>query len=198
MPTPKDLLDKEVQISLAEGDSEEIAARRLFLFRTSPILQSHASECFRIIDEVSTHFRIPFRAVSISGSAQMGYSYVKARDFEPGESDLDLAIVDSGLFLQYCEIVYTTTRAYTDLTKFPVKDGVSTVGRFRKYLCRGYFRPDLMPYGEEKQEWFGFFNRLSQDYLALFKNINGGVFLSQKFFEGKQVPTMRQLREENK
>jgi hypothetical protein len=194
----KMLLDGEIRDALAEGDTEEIVARRLFSFNSSPVLENHRAIAFRIVNAVSQYFGVPFRAVFISGSAQTGYSYFKGRDFVPGDSDLDLAIVDSRLFQRYCEIVYAETRRYKDLTNFPVKEGVSRVEDFRQYLCIGYFRPDLMPYGRAKQEWFGFFNRLSKDYSDLFRNINCGIFLSQQFFEGKQVPLIRVYRRENK
>lgn len=194
----KILLDGEIRDALAEGNSEEDVTRRLFSFNSSLVLKDHRAAAFRIIDTVSKYFVVPFRAVFISGSAQTGYSYFKGRDFVRGDSDLDLAIVDAGLFQRYCEIVYAETRRYQDLTKFPVKDGVSKVSDFREYLCIGYFRPDLMPYGRAKQEWFGFFNRLSKDYSDLFRNINCGIFLSEQFFEGKQVPLIRVFRRENR
>jgi hypothetical protein len=196
MSTRKIALDKEIRGFIAEGDSDAEAARRLYLFNCSVVLEEHPKVGFRILNAISSHFKIPFRAICISGSSQVGYSYTKGKDFVPGDSDLDIAIVDSGLFQRYCEIVYSLTRGYTDLTKFPVKEGVSTAPEFKRYLCRGFFRPDLMPYGKPKQEWRTFFNDLSKDFLSLFKNINAGIFMSQTFFEGKQISTIRKYRRE--
>ena len=104
--------------------------------------------------------------------------------------------MDSVLFRRYAEIVYSQTRGYTDLTQFPVKEGQSSARDFQLYLCRGYFRPDLMPYGIVKQEWFTFFSDLSKSFSTLFKNINAGIFMSQVFFEGKQISTIRRYRRE--
>ena len=42
-------------------------------------------------------------------SAHTGYSYFKERDFVPGESDLDVAIISPSLFQDYSEQVYSMT-----------------------------------------------------------------------------------------
>jgi hypothetical protein len=198
MSEHKKWLDDQVRISLAAKDSEKVAARRLFLFNSSIVLASHGAAAFQIIDAVSRHFKVPFRSIAISGSSQTGYSYAKNRDFVAGESDLDLAIIDSRVFQAHSELVYYLTNAYRDLTRFPVENGVSKADEFRDYLIKGYFRPDLMPYCETKLNWVKFFNELSSRYLNLFKNINCGVFLSEGFFEGKQKVTIDRMRREIK
>ncbi len=52
-----------------------------------------------------------------------------------------------------------------------------------------------MPYCPEKEDWFSFFNKLSQNYRCLFKSINAGIYQSQCFFEIKQSDLIEKYRE---
>lgn len=198
MPEYKDQLDQEIRASLNRGDSDGITVRRLFCYGSAAVLLKHKEAGFDIINAVSQRFGVPFRCIYITGSVQTGYSYFKARDFIPAESDIDLAIVDTILFRRYCEIVFEETKGYTDLTKFPTKAGTNSANSFRNYIAKGYLRPDLMPNCIAKQEWFRFFNELSGRYAALFNDINCGIYFSEVFFEGKQVPLIKKFQEANK
>jgi hypothetical protein len=82
----------------------------------------------------------------------------------------------------YSELAYWITNRYKDLVKFS-RSGVNTAAQFRDYLSSGYLRPDLMPDSGKKEEWFQFFNRLSNKHTDLFDNINAGIFLSEGFLE---------------
>ncbi|MBS1131975.1 MAG: hypothetical protein H6R16_2977 [Proteobacteria bacterium] len=188
-------LDKILADAVGRKELPTKTIRKLFSYRFSPILLRDTDAGFDIIDRISTHFSIPFRSVHICGSAQTGYSYFKNKEFSEQGSDLDIAIVEPRLFQRYCEISFEATLGYTDLTKFLTRDGVNTANEFRDYLVRGYFRPDLMPSCGSKQQWFSFFNRLSNDYPNHFKSINGGLYLSEVFFERKQLPLIQKYKE---
>jgi len=43
-----------------------------------------------------------------------------------------------------------------------------------------------MPNCDVKKQWLDFFNSLSNNYFKLFKNINGGIYSSEYYFEFKQ------------
>ena len=90
-------------------------------------LQTNRIRGFRILNEICERFKLPFSSVKVVGSAHTGYSYFKERDFVPGESDLDVAIISPSLFQDYSEQVYWMTHRYSDLTKFSRDRGVSPV-----------------------------------------------------------------------
>jgi hypothetical protein len=90
------------------------------------------------------------------------------------------------------------TRRYTDLTGFVRKDGISDDRQFRSNLSMGLFRPDLMPSSQQKDDWFKFFNQLSTRHGDLFKSINGGVYLSEGFFEMKNSSVVDETRKAGK
>jgi len=181
----KDALDANLASCLNSGYSPPLAARKVFGFTSSPVLQDAAisKPAFEILNAVADRFAIPFRAVMVVGSGHTGYSYFKKRDFTLKISDLDLAIVDTRTFCRYSELAFNATHGYSDLTSF--KDSVQAES-FKAYLTRGIFRPDKMPNCAARRDWFTYFGRLTMTHSELFSSINCGIYQSDVFFEAKQ------------
>jgi hypothetical protein len=142
---------------------------------------------FDILHLVSEHFDIGINNVLIAGSAQTGESFHKQKAFDCKESDLDIALVDPGLYERCIKAAYEATRDYSDLSGFERKEGISTQNEFLENLARGFFRPDLMPNCKYKSSWFNFFQDISKTYQSNFKSINAGVYSSLYFFQKKQA-----------
>jgi hypothetical protein len=187
----KDLLDAKIAGMLATDSIPRVVARRLYLYDFATIFAANPERGFAIVSAISDKWQVPFTSVKFTGSAQTGYTYYKGRDFLVGDSDLDVAIIDPNLFRQWSEKVYWLTQAYTDLSNFPRIEGNSVAQDFRYQLSSGYFRPDFMPTSAAKSEWISFFNRLSNGYTDLFKNINAGVYMSEAFFEIKNSSVVK-------
>jgi len=185
MTAQHDKLNEKISAMLASSTAHRVIARRLFLYDFTSVFTDQQDRGFSILNTVCEYFRLPFSAVKVAGSAQTGHSYFSDRDFSPGVSDLDLAIISPTLFQHYCQEIYWATHSYSDLSKFPRKEGVSVAQEFRNYLSAGFFRPDLMPDLQLKTDWFSFFNRLSNKHTDLFHDINAGIYLSEVFFEIK-------------
>lgn len=145
---------------------------------------------FEIKDKISNFFKVPIYSIHFCGSAKTGRSLFKHTDFNPIKSDLDVAIISSELFVEYFEISFNATKGFKDLTPFNRIKGRSMEPGFKQYLNIGYFRPDLMPNCGEKTAWNDFFNEISNTYSKYFSNINAGIFLSQLFFEYKQIAAL--------
>lgn len=191
-------LDAKIEAMLLQGTSSRIIARRLIFYDATTIFSTHQERGFRILNEISEHFHVPFSDVRVVGSAQFGYSYFSGRDFTPKVSDLDLAIISPELFRKYVELCYSITDRYTNQVKFHRKDGVSTANEFRTNLSAGYFRPDLMPNSKQKDNWFAFFSELTNRYIDLFDNINAGIFLSDGLLEMRNTNLMVEYRKGSK
>jgi hypothetical protein len=194
MTEAKKKLDAKIQTMLSLSPPLRFVARRLFLYDSALVFANDQERGFSILNAVCEHFKVPFSSVRIVGSAQTTYTYYKERDFVPGTSDLDVAIVNSPLFQYYSQEIYWLTRGYSDLTQFPRPNGISTARGFRDYLSEGYFRPDLMPNCAMKTNWFGFFNRLTNNHAGLFSSINAGIYLSEGFFEMKNSSIVEEYR----
>ncbi len=188
MTKHKDELDAEIKRARENGDSDELIVKRLFYFRRSPISIIHDDAIFKIFSSVAKKFDVPFKSIYVSGSAQTGHSLYKNTDFTERDSDLDLAIVDSGLFTRYMEASFSVTDGYRDLTKFRRTAKINDAfGFFQKNLAQGWFRPDLMPDCELRRDWFKYFSGLTQAHFESFKDVNCGIYLSPVFFEKSLV-----------
>jgi hypothetical protein len=195
---PKTVLDATISNMLTASATSRNIARRLFLYDHAHVFSTSPDRAFEILNDVCGHFSLPFSAVRFVGSAQLGYSYFKSRDFQIKQSDLDVGIISSVMFQKYSEYVYSLTSGYTDQSKFPLKEGVSTVRAFRDSLSMGFFRPDLMPHSPQRELWFKYFNTLSNKHVDLFKNINAGLYLSECFFEMKNSSVVNEYKKGKK
>lgn len=186
MPFKSDIHNEGIKSGLKYGQSVLDISRKIYLGYPTAVFIDNEDTEFEIRNAVANHFKISFTSVQIAGSAKTGYSYHQQQDFVPGESDLDLAIIDQSLFFYFTQEVYKFTKGYSDLSKFPRKEGKSTFPRYKECLAFGFFRPDLMPTFPLKNEWFDFFRKLSVGYVKMFKNINSAIYATTFYFEAKQ------------
>ncbi|MDR6803136.1 hypothetical protein J2Y45_000406 [Dyadobacter sp. BE34] len=167
-------------------------ARKIFITHPTSAFIENEEKQFDILDEVSQFFKIPITHVHVVGSSKIGQSLHKKTKFTLGKSDLDIALVDSNLFIYYSEMIYTITRGFNDLSNFSLnKNGVSNFEEYSQYLLKGIFRPDLMPSCKGRADWLSFFGKLSRKHSALFGGINASIYLSQHYFEVKQISTIK-------
>lgn len=163
-------------------DHGEIA-RKIFLTHPTYALVGHEEEGFEILNSVSIFLDVPITSVQVVGSAKIGESFHKNTIFSNKTSDLDIAVIDPGLFRKYSEHVFTLSKGFTDETQF---SSSAIVDEYLRYLSKGIFRPDLMPSGRWRADLNRFFGQLSLKYEKLFKSINASIYFSQVYFESKQ------------
>lgn len=166
-------------------------ARKIFLTYPTKAFAGDEERQYNILNEVSEYFNVPITSIHVVGSAKLGYSLYKKKDFSAKDSDLDLSIIDAQLFAKYVGIGLHLSKGYTDGSIFPIRNGQSTQVEYLQNLTKGIFRPDLMPNGKERAEWSNFFGRLSSKHLEVFKSISASVYLSQTCFENKQRSTIK-------
>lgn len=175
-----------INAGAAAGQNYVDIARKIFLVYPTKVFVGNEEQQYVITNEIARQFDVPITSIQVAGSGKTGRSFFQQRDFVPGESDLDIAIIDARLFSKYMEIVYAETRGYTVKTGFRIRNGISTFDEYLAYLTKGIFRPDLMPAGKEKASITNFFGLLSRSHTDLFKDINAAIYLSELFFESKQ------------
>lgn len=143
-----------------------------------------------IADAIATNFVVEYTSIVVVGSARLGFSIKPSRRYGPfgEESDVDVAIVSSDLFERVWREAYLYDRsgAY-----WPDKSS------FRKYLARGWIRPDLLP-SEETFEfskgWWPFFNDLAVKGCPY--KIAGGIYHSHFFLRAYQRAAVEQCKVE--
>ncbi len=148
------------------GITDELAD--LLYAKTAAVWGVNASEC------------------KIVGSARLGFSPIEKKDGRTGEvklagrsfsegSDIDVAIISSSLF----------DEVWRDLFRFaPHYVQWHQVDDFRKYLYRGWLRPDKMPYNfSGRIKWFDLCNEVSAEVLDSLLKVTVALYKSPAFFE---------------
>jgi hypothetical protein len=180
-----------IKSGLLKKEPHNLIARKIFLSYETEVFKSDPDAEFYIKNNISLKFEIPFSSIQVAGSSKTGFSFFKDKKFEPGISDLDIAIISLPLFNKFVEKTHHLTQGYTDLTKFPIIKNISTEHQFRRGLSNGFVNPYYMVNSLFKSNWIDFFNSLSNNYYHMFKNINGGIYASEYFFEYKQEECIR-------
>ena len=78
-------------------------ARKVFLTYPTKAFVGNEERQYEILNSVAEYFRVPITSIQVAGSAKLGQSVHKKTAFIPGQSDLDLAIIDSHLFAWYLQ-----------------------------------------------------------------------------------------------
>lgn len=165
---------------IAEKTPPNEIIRKVYLTYPTSAFEGLEDVQYEILNAIASHFSVPIRAVHICGSAKLGSSIQKGRKFEPANSDLDVAIIDSALFQKMTELVHKQTNGFFDSSQF------KNAAEYKKYVLKGIFRPDLMPSSVDRADWVKFFAALSAKHMKLFKSISAAVYLSDYYFERKQ------------
>lgn len=176
-----------IEKGLTENKAHTEIVRKVFLTYPTMALIGDEERQFVILNEISNFFNIPISHIHVAGSAKTGHSFHQNRPFTTKVSDLDIAIIDTNLFLHYSEVVLKATKGFKNRTGF----AVGNYNKYIDYISRGIFRPDLMPNGLPRAEWFSFFGQLSKRNNDLFGAINAGLYMSQLYFEYKQTSIIK-------
>lgn len=184
-----------IKNGIEKNETSKVIARKLFLSYSTEVFKENEDKEFYIKDTIARKFEVPFSSIEIAGSSKTGLSFFKDKKFEPGKSDLDIAIISLPLFNKFSEVAHQHSQGYSNLTVFPFYKGMNTVKQFRKGISnKGFVNPFFMPNCELKSKWLDFFNALSNNYFDLFKKINGGIYASEYFFECKQEVCINQYK----
>lgn len=147
-------------------------------------------------ERVSRRFSVPVESVYIVGSAKFGFSlhdkYMDTASPRPAyspfsdESDIDIAIVDAGLFddiWKMCFEFWERTFFGYSLARWDKAED------FRDYVFRGWMRPDMLPAAPTvtwSRLWFQFFQRLMSERAAGDNRITAALYREMYFFRKYQ------------
>lgn len=188
----KNLLDKQIEIfkeDLKRYSTHELVQKKL-IFGGSIILDD--DKYFSLRQKISKKFKVHPNEVLIVGSSKLGFSiapnkrYVHFGDI----SDIDVVIVSDELFSNVWSSVYS---AWKDKIFWETEDD------FKKYLFRGWIRPDKLPPSNKftfSKEWWEFFREItvSGDFGPY--KISGALYKSWEFLESYQQFAVQYCKDE--
>jgi hypothetical protein len=171
---------------LKQGDVVN-QVRRAYFDRPSFALSDKHDVEFEIKKRVANRYSIPFRSVVFAGSAQLGFSPQQDTLFRPGQSDLDIACIDSGLYQKVWQVM-TRTRALKDLSGFLNKEHSDRMADH--LLRRGMILLDFMPNCPERNEELTFFDQLGREHRRLFNRVSLALYMNEWAFCWKQASAL--------
>ena len=151
---------------------------------------------FDIKKKISEKYDIPVTNIYLVGSGQLGFSLNPANNFsnfrfndeqDKKASDLDFAIISSKLFNEIWDSICDFR-----LSDFPYEDKQGQEFRqFKKYLFRGWIRPDKFPFDFAlKKEWFQFFESLNP---IAERKVTCGLFRNETSFIKQYTRSLNEL-----
>lgn len=168
--------------------SKRQIARQLYFLSPSFAFNQNLDLQLGLYEKICDFLQLPLSAIRLVGSGHTGFSLVKNTTFDKDNSDLDIAIVDSQLYLKLFEIAFEITDGWKDVSKFSgsAKKQKTTKDDFLRYLRKGVIRPDMMPSSPHKAEWDNFFGKLGDEYSDFCNGISAGVYAKEIFMAAKQ------------
>jgi hypothetical protein len=136
----------------------------------------------------------PFSMIKICGSAYWGKSFNTELEFRPGESDLDVALIDSSLFVRALSEVRSLTWNFSNLTYFPSATP-SAPTLFQDYAYKkGIIRLDIMPRTKTKQSLDAIAQKASRQFKDHFSKVTLAIYDSEESFTVKQIPSTKKFK----
>jgi hypothetical protein len=188
----KELLDIEVdafKADLRAYSTSELIQKKL-IFGDCQMLDKERYFLLRLA--IAKQFKVHPNEVLVVGSAKLGFSIAPRKKYRHfgDKSDIDVVIVSNALFSDVWAAVYSfwKDKAIWD-----------TEADFKKYLFRGWIRPDKLPPSTKftfSKEWWEFFREIttSGDYGPY--KISGALYKSWDFLESYQHFAVQYCKDE--
>lgn len=188
----KETLDDEVESfkkDLRKYSVSELVQKKL-IFGDCRILNSE--KYFQLRLAIAKRFDVHPNEVLVVGSAKLGFSIAPKKKFRHfgDTSDIDVVIVSDRLFSTVWASVYSFW-----------KDKVlwETEADFKKYLFRGWIRPDKLPPSTKfhlSKDWWEFFREVTASGQFGPYKISGALYKSWEFLESYQHFAVQYCKDE--
>ncbi|MBE7075063.1 MAG: hypothetical protein E7376_03715 [Clostridiales bacterium] len=181
------LLNSDLFKEIQNGKNSEYIIEKYVLHNIPFYFKDNMDLYFDIKKKISEKYNVPITNIYLVGSGQFGFSLNPDKNYsnfrkEDGDeknikaSDLDFAIISTKLFDEIwdnvCDFrVNNIACSYKEKQEFSM---------FRKYLFKGWIRPDAFPFQfSKKKEWFEFFNSLNN---LVNRQVSCGIFRNESSF----------------
>lgn len=177
----------EKLIQLDSEDELNDFCRKLVLHGTPFVFNGREHDYYEFRKKIANNFDVSFHEVYITGSAKLGFSPFKEKEFDL-ESDIDVAIISINLFEEIMWNINKYQMDYRASRRTPDAYEIRQYHGFLEYTALGWIRPDKLPISfqmkELKNRWFDFFNSISfgRSEVGNYK-VSAGVFKTYQHYE---------------
>jgi predicted nucleotidyltransferase len=165
----------------ADTESETLdLCRRQVLHGTPHVFLNREDDFYLFRKKIAEKFNVSFHEVYVVGSAKLGFSPFKKKDFDL-DSDIDVAIASSRLFDGFMQRIHEYQMSLRESRESVNLREIGTYHKFLEYVAIGWIRPDQLPLsfkiGDLKSDWFDFFRSISngRSEVGNYK-VSAGVF----------------------
>ena len=167
--------------------------RRFFLVHPTYAFTGNLIVADDILNRVSVNFSIPINDILVCGSAKLGFSLYKGTSYNPGSSDIDLAIINNKLYCDGFNRVLSETRNYSKGHLFRDRN----LEKYKYGISLGMINYNFMPEIELKKDLLKFFDEMSIDYRNLFSSVSCCFYMSEDNFKQKQINGLSKWKNNN-
>lgn len=170
-----------------DGDKLLEVCRRHLLHGTPHVFVGREGEFFDFRRRIADKFHVGFHEVFVVGSAKLGFSPYKEKEFDL-DSDIDVVIVSDKLFDDFSDQIRIYQGELRRSRRAVSTRELNTYHEFLEYAALGWIRPDKMPlsftFSSVKDDWFKFFRSISngKSEVGNFK-VAAGIFKSYSHLE---------------
>lgn len=161
--------------------------RKRILHGTPLVFENRDDDFYFFRKRIAEKFDIQFNEIFITGSAKLGFSPFKKKDFDL-DSDIDVALISEGLFGAVMERIAEFQMEFRKNRAVVRESELVMYHDFLEYVALGWIRPDKLPISFQmnafKQDWFEFFQSISNGKSEVGNyQVNAGIFKSYAQFE---------------
>lgn len=196
---PSNLDEFLAHLASIKSDDELVDfCRRRTLHGTPAVFSGDEDTFYAFRKRIAEKFKINFHEVFVTGSAKLGFSPHKRKQFDL-ESDIDVAIISSALYDRIMSSIHDYQMELRENRKAVTDEEIKSYHKFLEYGAIGWMRPDLLPTSfrvdDLKQDWFVFFDSIShgRSEVGNYK-VTAGAFKSYTHLERYVLSGLRSLK----
>lgn len=182
---------KELNEMLESGKDNKDIIKQLYLIRPTCAFSENYEIAEKILSEIADYFNIFISDILVCGSAKLGFSLYKNSDFNPRQSDLDLAIINPIIFTKIFDNILQETRNYSRKNLFK---NMETHDKYLAMVQKGMINPAYMPNIPKSRELRNFFSEISKKYSDSFDGVSVCFYLSETAFQSKQYSALNKWK----
>lgn len=163
--------------------------RKQVIHGTPYIFQDREHEYYEFRKRISKKWNVMYHDVHITGSAKLGFSVIKQKQFDLN-SDIDVAIISNPLFDEFMALISDFQWSLRNKNITLDANEIKEYHFFLEYAAIGWLRPDKLPLSISvnnkilKNDWFSFFQSISNNNSEVGNyRVAAGIFKNYQSFE---------------
>ncbi len=189
----------KAELNSQNTDEELLDFCRKYVLHGTPFVFNGRDDAFYDFrKKIANNFGVPFHEVYITGSAKLGFSLFKNKNFDY-DSDIDVALISPRLFENVMKDISRYQMRFRKARAVVRESELLMYHEFLEYVALGWIRPDKLPISFQmhtfKNNWFDFFRGISNGKSGVGNyKVNAGVFQSYEHLEEYIVSGLKDVR----